>query len=207
LTPTVAIIGANAGDTTSGTALINTACGADPGTNEKVFSFTPATTGYLSITLASPSDDQGFAVRTDCADIATEIACVDDVAAGTDELGFVEVVAATPLTIIVNAFTTTDSGPFTLTLAAAAAGACLDDGICSAAVGEGCSCTDCAEAPVCGFCDDTPASCDTTDACTCSACDADAFCIDAGNCLNDGFCDQFNEGCVCADCAAVPNCL
>jgi len=37
-------------------------------------------------------------------------------------------------------------------------------------------------------------------------CASDDFCADAVNCNNDGECDPFNEGCVCADCANHPSC-
>ena len=203
---TAAVLGANNGDTTGGTNALNSNC-SNPGTPETVYTFTPATTGFMSITLAAAADDLGFSVRSDCADIETELICADAVLAGEDEIGVIEVVAAEPVTIIVNGFEATDEGPFTLTLAVAADGACIDDGVCSAELGEGCACTDCADQAVCGACDATPASCDQADACTCASCDADAFCTDPDNCTDDGFCDQFLEGCQCDDCGAVPNCI
>jgi hypothetical protein len=45
------------------------------------------------------------------------------------------------------------------------------------------------------------------DDCVCSDCDNDLFCSDPANCTNDGFCNAFVEGCVCADCATHPECL
>ena len=38
-------------------------------------------------------------------------------------------------------------------------------------------------------------------------CGAQPFCSDPANCMNDGECDSFNEGCVCADCAEEQECL
>jgi hypothetical protein len=34
----------------------------------------------------------------------------------------------------------------------------------------------------------------------------DSFCTDPMNCTDDGFCNQFLEGCQCADCTNVANC-
>jgi hypothetical protein len=200
-----AVIGANAGDTTGGTTLITNSCQDDPASPESVYTFTPAADGFLSITLASTAD-LGFAVRTDCIDAATQATCVDANAGGTDEAGAVGIEAGTDITIIVKGFTAADVGTFTLTLAAGAVGGCIDDGVCSAAAGEACTCADCVTAAVCGACDGN-ATCDAADACTCASCDADAFCTDTANCTDDDFCDQFLEGCQCADCAAVPNCV
>jgi hypothetical protein len=45
------------------------------------------------------------------------------------------------------------------------------------------------------------------DDCVCSDCDDDLFCSDPGNCNDNGECDPFSEGCVCADCAAHPECV
>lgn len=115
-TPLVAVLGPNTGDTTGGTTLLNSSC-ANPGVAERVYTFIPATTGELTITLASPDDDLGFSVRTACDDIETEVVCADAELAGTDETATVDVTAATPITIIVQGFATTDEGPYTLTLA------------------------------------------------------------------------------------------
>jgi hypothetical protein len=48
--------------------------------------------------------------------------------------------------------------------------------------------------------------CAIEEACTCDSCDTDMFCTDPANCTDDGFCNQFVEGCQCADCTNVPNC-
>jgi hypothetical protein len=45
------------------------------------------------------------------------------------------------------------------------------------------------------------------DDCVCDDCDSDLFCSDPGNCIDDGSCQSFQEGCVCPDCASHPDCL
>ncbi|MDH3199352.1 MAG: hypothetical protein OEM15_00500 [Myxococcales bacterium] len=45
------------------------------------------------------------------------------------------------------------------------------------------------------------------DDCVCCDCDTDLFCSDPENCVNDGECTTFREGCVCADCIDHPECL
>ena len=47
----------------------------------------------------------------------------------------------------------------------------------------------------------------SNDDCVCSDCDDDLFCSDPDNCFDNGSCNAFTEGCVCADCAAHPECL
>ena len=58
----------------------------------------------------------------------TSAGCFDAVAGGTDEVGAFDVTAATPVTIIVDGFTPAEVSAFTLTLAQADDGACIDDG-------------------------------------------------------------------------------
>lgn len=113
--PVTAVLGANAGTTIGDTLNFSSSC--SNASHGDVYTFTPATTGTLTITLASPDADLGFSVRTDCDDTATEAACEDAEVAGTDETGTVAVTAATPITIIVQGFTATEEGPYTLTLA------------------------------------------------------------------------------------------
>ena len=45
------------------------------------------------------------------------------------------------------------------------------------------------------------------DDCVCSDCDEDFFCKDPDNCTDNGTCQTFVEGCVCADCMTHPECL
>jgi hypothetical protein len=115
-TPGIATTAAPTTGTTVGDTLIFESSCAGPASGD-VYTFTPVTTGTLTITLASPDADLGFSVRTDCDDTATEVACEDAVAAGTDETGTVAVTAATPITIIVSGFNPNEEGPYTLTLA------------------------------------------------------------------------------------------
>jgi hypothetical protein len=44
------------------------------------------------------------------------------------------------------------------------------------------------------------------DDCVCRDCDSDFFCMDPDNCINDGECKTFEEGCVCDDCMTHPDC-
>jgi predicted small lipoprotein YifL len=49
--------------------------------------------------------------------------------------------------------------------------------------------------------------CTLEDDCVCTDCDADSYCSDPANCQDDGKCDAFVEGCVCADCkSSHPEC-
>jgi hypothetical protein len=205
MTPTTLMAGTTMGDTTNGTNFITSSC-ANLGAKEVVYTFTPTVTGFLKITLTAADDDLGFSVRTTCADIETQLACADAEEAGTDEVGIVEVTTGTAITIIVDGFDPMQEGPFSLTLVETADGGCLDDMACSADVGEACTCADCTTSPVCGFCDADQMDCAIEEACTCDSCDTDMFCTDPANCTDDGFCNQFVEGCQCADCTNVPNC-
>ena len=82
----------------------------------------------------------------------------------------------------------------------------MADGMCNSET-ELCTCDDCdGQIPTCGGCMDDGA-CTQEDACTCADCDTDDFCANPAQCTDDGICDQFNEGCVCTDCVAVPNCV
>lgn len=88
---------------------------------------------------------------------------------------------------------------------------CTDDGTCDIDgenSQEDCSCDDCffkaaGCAPPAGECDFENPACTPNEACTCSDCDANDFC--QNNCVDDGVCVPFYEGCSCADCAG-PNC-
>jgi hypothetical protein len=108
-------------DTTTGTDLTagtNTGlvqqCGlGSGGGKERVFSFTPANDGDLSLTLASDTD-QGMYVRTTCGDPNSEIACTDEFLS-TDESLVVAVSGGVPLFIFVDAFEDGTEGLFLLT--------------------------------------------------------------------------------------------
>ncbi len=201
-TATAINLGDTTGDNTAGSQGIDAPC-QYPGGHEVVYTYTPASDGFVVGTLVSTAD-LGFQVRTSCTDEATLTGCFDAVVG--DEVGAFEVTAATPVTIIVDGYSPAEVSAFTLTLVQADNGGCIDDGVCHAEVGEGCACADCASDPVCGYCNPADAMCGLDEACTCDDCDTDAFCTDAANCSDDGFCDQFVEGCQCADCTGVPNC-
>jgi hypothetical protein len=197
---TAIAIGATMGNTTGGTTILEGGCQTG-GAAERVYTFTSATSGFLSITLASMAD-LGFYVQTTCGDAATEVTCEDAFAGGTNEVGQVPVTAGVPVTIVVDGYTDMDAGPFTLTLAVG--DGCVADMTCDVVGGEPCTCADCVGSAQCGFCDND-AICEISDACTCAECAADPYCS-APTCTDDGICDQFNEGCSCTDCANVPNC-
>ncbi len=48
--------------------------------------------------------------------------------------------------------------------------------------------------------------CAPEDDCVCVECDDDLFCRDPENCVTDGACNEFAEGCVCPDCSELPVC-
>jgi hypothetical protein len=49
--------------------------------------------------------------------------------------------------------------------------------------------------------------CGPDDDCVCPECDTDLFCSDPdASCTDNGECNTFVEGCVCADCANLPVC-
>jgi len=82
---------------------------------------------------------------------------------------------------------------------------CEDDFECHPELGEDCACDDCIDTAQCGYCDGD-GTCNDTDACTCEECWDNAVCLDTDNCLDDGVCDGYSEGCFCADCAGEPAC-
>lgn len=83
---------------------------------------------------------------------------------------------------------------------------CNTEGVCRVYSGEICGvCPDCPlDIPECGACG-ADAACGTDDACTCDVCDAESQC-GPGNCIDNGVCVYFDEGCACADCASDPLC-
>ncbi|MCC6526874.1 MAG: hypothetical protein IT373_29765 [Polyangiaceae bacterium] len=107
-------LGATNGNTNQGSAAMGSSCGG--GGNERVYTFTPGFTGTLGLTLASASD-QGLHVRGTCADSGTELGCADSQFGGTDETLDVAVTSGTAITIVVDAYSPGEEGPFVLTLA------------------------------------------------------------------------------------------
>jgi cysteine-rich repeat protein len=116
-------LGANHGDTSTGSDFFTGSCGDFSG-REQVFSFTPAQAGTLVLVLTS-STDLGLYVRTTCATDTSEIACASTSPAGASESLSFAVQAGVPLTVLVDGgedifppFPSEDAndGPFTLSL-------------------------------------------------------------------------------------------
>ena len=98
------------------------------------------------------------------------------------------------------------------TMAARCTDGCVDDGVCRNDVDNGetedCSCDDCYfNVPSCGpgdeGCDDE-VGCQFDENCTCPDCTDTPFCQD--NCVDNGHCVPWLEGCSCADCAQDEDC-
>lgn len=119
------MLGTTMGNTATGTSLFNAPVDANlctfgtGGGKEVLYSYTPATSGMLSIALNPTMDvDMGVYVRTDCLDGATQIGCAD-VNFQTNmqsEALTVPVQAGVAVTIFVDDFQTTGQSTFSLTL-------------------------------------------------------------------------------------------
>lgn len=89
---------------------------------------------------------------------------------------------------------------------------CVDDDVCNYhddGTAEDCSCTDCLGkidgCPPYGVgCSNDPGECSIAEDCTCPNCTNTPRCTD--NCLNNGSCVEYLEGCSCADCMNVDSC-
>jgi hypothetical protein len=106
------------GDTTGLTSTLDESCGDIAGTaGEIVYSFTAAATETLSFSLDN-AIDFGITVRTACDDIGTEIACEDELFGGDgEEVLDVDVEEGTTYFVIIDGYSVTDEGAFTLTVA------------------------------------------------------------------------------------------
>jgi hypothetical protein len=86
-------------------------------------------------------------------------------------------------------------------------GTCADDGQCTEPA-EDCTCNDCymkvAGCPPRNVGCDDDGECNSDEDCVCTDCTNTPRCTD--NCLNNGSCVQYLEGCSCADCASVMEC-
>lgn len=102
-----------AGDTSGAQGLFAGSCTGGALSPEALLAYTPQQTGALLLTLQSATD-QGLYVRTDCADAATELGCLDDVAGGVDETLVVPVEQGTTVTVFVDAADPAQAGPFTV---------------------------------------------------------------------------------------------
>jgi hypothetical protein len=113
---TTITVGSTTGNNTTGSAAFRGSCGGSYGT-ENVYSFTPATTGDLTVTM-TPTDTAGdpvLYVRTNCNDDQSEPTggCVDENFEGEAETVTVPVTSGTPIYIFADSYT---PGPYTLTL-------------------------------------------------------------------------------------------
>ncbi|MEM9695168.1 MAG: hypothetical protein AAGA56_21680 [Myxococcota bacterium] len=81
-------------------------------------------------------------------------------------------------------------------------GSCNENGSCERGDNgnEDCTCSDCfAECGPQGECDDDESNaCGSGENCTCPDCTNTDFCTN--NCIDDGVCIEYYEGCACADC-------
>jgi hypothetical protein len=111
---TVAALGDNAGDNSTGFDSMRGACAQGSGGPESVFTFTPGATGNLTITLSSMVDLQLF-VRSTCNNVMSEIDCTDAQVGGVNETLVIPVTVDVPITIVVDGFDG-GAGPFTLSL-------------------------------------------------------------------------------------------
>jgi cysteine-rich repeat protein len=93
-------------------ALCSSTQGSGP---EVVYQFIAVKTGVLDLALNSASANLGLSVRTSCGDSMSEIGCADR-AAGEDatERLKIAVTQGQPVFVVVQGFTTTDAGAFTL---------------------------------------------------------------------------------------------
>jgi hypothetical protein len=110
---TVAAIGANTGDTTMGTNSFTGSC-TGGGSNEQLFTFTPAASGTLHLVLSSAAD-LGIYVRTTCVDKTTELGCTDLQLGGDDEALDVPVTSGVPVTVFVDGYKPAEYSAFSLT--------------------------------------------------------------------------------------------
>jgi hypothetical protein len=110
--PIKAKVGSMKGDTTWGTRVGTATCGGAGG--EVVYTFTPAKTGDLTVTLAAQAA-LTVSARTACKDDKTELGCT--AVGGTSAVLHVAVTSSTPIFITVDGSTSSAAGPYTLTLA------------------------------------------------------------------------------------------
>lgn len=102
-----------AGDASTGQGLFAGSCTGGALSPEALLAYTPQQTGALLLTLQSATN-QGLYVRTDCADGATELGCLDDAAGGVDETLVVPVEQGRTVTVFVDAAEPAQAGPFTV---------------------------------------------------------------------------------------------
>jgi hypothetical protein len=186
------------GDTTAGTPLPAASC--NDGGLADLYVYTPPMNGLLEIQMASVTD-QGLVVKASCN--GAELDCQDMVAAGGTETAYVVASTAQTYYVFVQAYNGLEAGPYEISYDLLPMAEDCGDGIDNDNDNTlDCADTDCFNDPHCGGCD-VDGMCGIDDACTCDDCIGSVSCI----CVNDGVCDQYNEGCDCADCLnTAPNC-
>lgn len=116
-------LGTTQGNTNTGTSFFEAPVddedclfGAGGGGREKLYVYTPAASGTLTIEL-DPDADMGLYARTDCVDGASQLGCADVnfMAGMQEETLVIPVTADVPVTIFVDAYQS-DGGPFSITL-------------------------------------------------------------------------------------------
>jgi hypothetical protein len=104
------------GNTSGGTGDFAGSCTGGSLSPEALFSYSPASTGALKVTLQS-AQNLGVYVRTSCQDGASELGCLDDDMGGMPEVLVVPVQAGAGLTIFVDSAQPASAGAFTITAA------------------------------------------------------------------------------------------
>jgi hypothetical protein len=78
------------------------------------------------------------------------------------------------------------------------------DGLCDRTK-EDCTCLDCQGTPLCVPCQNS-GTCTENEPCYCTDCNFTLPCQSTANCVDDGLCNAFTEGCRCPDCVGLPEC-
>jgi hypothetical protein len=113
--PLALALGTNSGTTSGASSAFSGSCTGGGNAREQIYAFTSSTAaGELLLTLSSATD-QGLYARATCEDRASELACHDIFAGGTDEE--LEVFVRGPVTVFVDGYTNGSHGPYTLTAA------------------------------------------------------------------------------------------
>ena len=110
-------LASNMGDNSTGSSVFAGSC-IGAGVHETTFTLAPGTVGGSGTLTATVSAavDLGIYARLACGDASTEIACVDRNLGRTDEVMVIELAGGTPITLFVDGVTSSDEGPFTLTI-------------------------------------------------------------------------------------------
>jgi hypothetical protein len=123
LSATTATLGAQSTDIPSGESTHTGTCAGDGA--ERVWTFTPATTGDFCATTAGSDYDTVLYVRSDCENSASELACNDDSGGQQSRLTFPGV-AGVALSIFTDSYGLSGGGSATLTITA---GGCTAPGV------------------------------------------------------------------------------